>query len=41
MEWALAEGVLAGTSATTLSPNGSANRGQAATFLMRFMNTVA
>ena len=41
MEWALAEGVLAGTSATTLSPNGSANRGQAATFLMRFMNTLA
>lgn len=41
MQWALAEGVLAGTSATTLSPNGSANRGQAATFLMRFMNNVA
>lgn len=41
MQWVLAEGVLAGTSATTLSPNGSANRGQAATFLMRFMNNVA
>lgn len=37
MEWALAEGILNGTTAATLTPNGSANRGQAATFLMRFV----
>lgn len=40
MEWALAEGILTGTTTTTLTPNGSANRGQAATFLMRFVTKV-
>ena len=33
-----ASGVVTGTSATKLSPEGSANRAQMATILMRFVN---
>ena len=41
MAWANAAGLIGGTSATTLSPAGSAVRGQVATILMRFMENVA
>ena len=41
MAWANAAGLIGGTSATTLSPAGSAVRGQVATLLMRFMENVA
>jgi hypothetical protein len=37
MEWAYAEGLIAGTSATTLSPVDNASRGQVATILLRFI----
>lgn len=36
IRWANAEGLVSGTSSTTLSPRGSATRSQAATILMRF-----
>lgn len=36
VSWALAEGLLAGTSATTLSPQGEATRAQLAAMLVRF-----
>ena len=36
MRWAVAEGLITGTSETTLSPAGSATRAQAALILMRF-----
>lgn len=36
MQWAVGSGLLTGTSATTLSPNGTASRGQIATILARF-----
>ena len=41
LQWANAEGLIEGTSATTLSPKGSATRAQVATILMRFCETVA
>ena len=36
MKWAVAEGMISGTSDTTLSPQGQATRAQAAQILMRF-----
>lgn len=36
MNWAVKNGLISGTSATTLSPNGSATRAQVATILMRY-----
>ena len=36
MQWAYANGIIGGTSGTTLSPKGSATRAQVATILMRF-----
>jgi len=36
MQWAIANGIMKGTSSTALSPNGNSTRGQAAAFLMRF-----
>ena len=41
MQWANAEGLISGTSATTLSPKGSATRAEAAALLMRFCENVA
>ena len=41
MAWVNGEGILAGTSATTLDPAGSATRAQAATILMRFCEDIA
>ena len=38
MRWAVTSGFLSGVSATQLSPNGSADRAQLATILMRFEN---
>lgn len=36
MNWAVKNGLISGTSATTLSPNGSATRARVATILMRY-----
>lgn len=41
MAWANASGLISGTSATTLSPAGSATRAQVATILMRFCENIA
>lgn len=41
MAWANGAGLVTGTSDTTLSPTGSAVRGQVATILMRFLEHVA
>lgn len=41
VKWALGRGIMNGMTNTRLAPNGSANRGQAATFLMRFMSETA
>ena len=41
VKWALSRGIMNGMTNTRLAPNGSANRGQAATFLMRFMSEMA
>ena len=41
MAWANGTGLVTGTSDTTLSPTGSAVRGQVATILMRFLEHVA
>ena len=41
MEWAVGSGLITGTSATTLSPAGSATRAQAAVILARFCQTPA
>jgi len=38
MEWAVAAGIINGTSSTTLSPGGSASRAEIAAILMRFAN---
>ena len=38
MRWAVTSGIVTGTSATQLSPDGTANRAQMATILMRFVN---
>lgn len=40
MRWAVAEGLIGGTSATTLEPQGDALRAQVATILMRFCENV-
>ena len=40
MRWAVAEGLIEGTSATTLSPSGDSTRAQVATILMRFCEGV-
>lgn len=40
MSWAYAWGIVNGTSETTLTPNGSAERAQAAAMLMRFCEHV-
>ena len=37
MSWAVAEGIISGMSATTLGPNGLANRAQIATIIQRFI----
>ncbi len=37
LAWANASGIITGRTATTIAPNGSATRGEAATMLMRFM----
>ena len=37
MAWAVAEGIISGMSATTLAPNGLANRAQIATIISRFV----
>ena len=41
MGWAVSEGLVTGTSDTTLTPDGSAIRAQIATIFMRFMEDVA
>ena len=41
LQWASAEGLVTGTSSTTLTPDGSATRAQVATIFMRFMEDVA
>ena len=41
LQWANAEGLVTGTSGTTLTPDGSATRAQVATIFMRFMEDVA
>lgn len=40
MRWAVAEGLIEGTSATTLAPSGDSTRAQVATILMRFCEGV-
>ena len=40
MQGAVANGVINGTSATTLEPAGTATRAQAATVLVRFQNSM-
>lgn len=40
VQWAIANGVISGTSATTLDPNGNAARAQVAVMLMRFCQNV-
>lgn len=41
MQWANAEGLINGTSATTLTPNGNATRAQVAVILTRFLEKLA
>jgi hypothetical protein len=41
MQWANAEGLITGMTATTLSPTGSATRAQVATILMRLVENIA
>ena len=41
MQWAAGSGVLSGTSASTLSPKGTATRAQTAVILVRFANQTA
>ena len=41
MGWAVSEGLVTGTSSTTLTPEGSAIRAQVATIFQRFMENVA
>ena len=40
MNWAVAEGIITGTTAATLSPTGTATRAQVATMLMRFAENI-
>ena len=37
MQWAVAEGIISGMTATTLGPNGLANRAQIAVIISRFV----
>ena len=39
VDWAVNAGLISGTSATTLTPQGSATRAEIATILMRFVET--
>lgn len=41
MQWAAGSGVLSGTSASTLSPKGTATRAQTAVILVRFASQTA
>ena len=41
MQWANGQGLITGVTDTTLDPQGSATRAQAATILMRFREDVA
>ena len=41
LQWTNAEGLVNGTSATTLSPGGNATRAQAAVILSRFCQSIA
>ena len=41
LDWAVSAGIISGTSATTLSPSGSATRAQVAVILMRFCQDIA
>ena len=41
LDWAVSAGIINGTSATTLSPSGSATRAQVAVILMRFCQDIA
>jgi hypothetical protein len=41
MQWANANGLITGTSKTSLDPTGTATRVQVATVLMRFFENVA
>ena len=41
MRWAVHNGIIIGTSPTTLSPQGTASRAQCATILMRYMQGLA
>lgn len=41
MQWANTEGLITGTTSTTLAPNGDATRAQVATIMMRFCKNVA
>lgn len=40
MNWAIAEGLISGTTPTTLAPKGAATRAQVATILMRFIQNI-
>ena len=40
MSWAVAEGIITGTSASTLEPGAAATRAQAATVLLRFLTVM-
>lgn len=41
MRWANAEGLITGSTSTTINPNGNASRAEVATILMRFCETIA
>ena len=41
MSWAVENGIITGASETTLAPQGSATRAQAAAMLMRFIESMA
>jgi hypothetical protein len=41
IKWAVAEGLITGTTETTLDPKGAATRAQVAAILMRFAENIA
>ena len=41
MQWANAEGLITGNTATTIDPTGNATRAEVATILMRFCENIA
>ena len=41
MQWANAEGLISGDTATTINPTGNATRAEVATILMRFVENIA